>query len=115
MSRYFHIPIFQQTYILTLAVYKTTVNFNKEHKYTLGCELKNVCHKLLRLIVLVNSSGRKTEQLKDLSQELENLRIYLRLAYDLKLLGPGIFGKINEQIEAIGKQIGGWQKWANRK
>ena len=41
MSRYEHIRIFQCAYMLTIEIYKTAGNFNREFKYTLGEKLKN--------------------------------------------------------------------------
>ena len=113
--RYSHIPIFQKTYVLTVDIYKTTGNFKKEYKYTLGEKLKLICHDLLELIVIVNTAEDKLRPLKRLNNELENLRIHLRLAFDLKAISRGKLGELNRQIEEIGKQIGGWQKWAAKK
>ena len=110
--RYSHTPIFQKTYSLTVNIYKTTSNFKKEYKYTLGERLKLICHDLLDLIVVINSTKNKSELLEKLNNKLETLRIYLRLAFDLKVISRGKLGELNKQIEEIGKQIGGWQKWA---
>ena len=113
--RYDHTPIFQRTYVLTVNIYKTTSNFKKQYKYTLGEKLKLVCHNLLELIVIVNTVEDKLKPLKKLNNELENLRIHLRLAFDLKVISRGHLGALNKDIEEIGKQIGGWQKWAAKK
>lgn len=45
----------------------------------------------------------------------ENLRVYLRIAADLKLISPGRLGVLNERIEELGRQLGGWQKWTAKK
>ena len=115
MSRYAHIPIFQKTYQLTLIVYKAADNFKKAHKYTLGEKLKNICGELLDLIVAVNGAENKKEPLERLDLKLETLRIHLRLAYDLKIVSPGLLGELNKAIEEIGRQIGGLKKWTEVK
>lgn len=112
--RYDHLSIFQATYILTLDVYKATGNFKKEYKYTLGEKLKLLSDDLLDLIILANSQKDKRETIRRLDHALEILRIHLRLAYDLKSISAGLLGEFNKQLESIGKQIGGWQGWANR-
>ena len=114
MARYDHIIIFQKTYVLTVNIYKATGNFKKEYKYTLGEKLKLLCSELLDLIVVVNSAENKLEPLEKLNNKLETLRIHLRLAFDLKAISRGQLGELNRQIEEIGKQIGGWQRWAKR-
>jgi len=115
MVHYDHLPIFQKVYVLTLEIYKVTGNFKREYKYTLGEKMKLICNELLDLIVKVNSIKDKVELLNKLDFKLESLRINLRLAFDLKALGGGKLGELNEQIEEVGKQIGGWQKWAEKK
>jgi hypothetical protein len=115
MSRYDHTPIFQSTYILTIEIYKITKNFGKEYKYTLGERLKNISHDLLELIMNTNSAQGK-EKLAGIlliDKKKEILIIHLRLAFDLKLIGGEQLGIFNRKIEEIGKQLGGWQKWAN--
>lgn len=114
MARHNHIPIFQKTYALTLHIYKMSSGFKLEYKYTLGERLKIICHDLLDLIVIVNSKNDKREVLEKLDNKLENLRIHLRLAFDLKILSSGHLGVLNKQIEEIGRQIGGWQNWAEK-
>ena len=116
MGKYSHIPIFQKTYILALNIYKIAGNFKKEYKYTLGEKLKLTCHDLLDLIIIVNSNENKSEFLEKLNNKLESLRIHLRLTFDLRAISPGQFEKLNKEIDEIGRQIGGWQKWvANKK
>ncbi len=110
--RYEHTQIFQATYKLALTVYQMSSNFKREHKYSLGEKLKDICHEILDLVVLANVSGDKTEILDRLSRKLETLRVHMRLAADLKITGLGHIENANILIEDIGKQIGGWKKWS---
>ena len=59
MSRYEHIRIFQCAYMLTIEIYKTTGNFSREFKYTLGEKLKNAAHDILDAIMRINSLPTK--------------------------------------------------------
>lgn len=113
MARYEHIAIFQSAYMLTLEIYKTTKNFSREYKYTLGERLKNLTHELLDLVIKTNNMpGReKLDGIKQIDNKKEELRIHLRLAHDLKVISHGHLGVFNEKIEEIGKQAGGWAKW----
>lgn len=94
MSRYEHIAIFQSTYMLTLEIYKTTKNFNKEYKYTLGEHLKKNAHELLNLVIKTNNmlGKEKIEGIKKIDYKKEELRINLRLAHDLKVISNGNLG-----------------------
>jgi hypothetical protein len=113
MARYEHIRIFQCAYMLTLEIYKTTKNYSKEYKYTLGEKLKISAHELLDLIMKTNSlpDKEKTRYFPLIDFKKENLRVYLRISFDLKLISGGRLKDLNEKIEEIGKQLGGWQKW----
>jgi len=113
MARYEHIKIFQCAYLLTLEVYKTTKNFSKEYKYTLAEKLKNIAHELLDLIMQTNTlpDKEKSKLFLLIDFKKENLRIYLRIACDLKIISGGRLGELNTKIEEIGRQLGGWQKW----
>ncbi len=112
MSKYDHTPIFQKSYILTVHIYRASSNFKREYKYTLGEKLKNLCNELLDLVVEANSAKEKIKFIEKLDKKLETLRIHLTLSYDLKAISPGQMEVLNKQINEIGKQIGGWQKWA---
>ena len=117
MARYEHIKIFQCAYILTIEIYKTTGNFGREFKFTLGEKIKNAAHEILDAIMRVNSLPDKDKPagLSEIEFKKENLRIYLRIACDLKLISPGRVGILNEKIEELGRQLGGWQKWTAQK
>ena len=41
MSRYLHLPVFQKGYDLNLEIYRTTHNFPREYKYSLGQKIRN--------------------------------------------------------------------------
>ena len=116
MARYEHIKIFQSVYTLCLEIYKITRNFKKEYKYTLGERLKSLIHDILDLVVKTNSmpDKEKSQGLSELNYKKENLRIHIRMAFDLKMVSRGQLGILNQRIEEIGKQIGGWQKWLNQ-
>jgi hypothetical protein len=114
MARYEHIRIFQLSYDITVKTYKITANFKKEYKYTLGEKLKLLCHEMLDLIVEANSSKDKKELLEKLNFKMESLRIYFRVASDLKLIGAGLLGEMNKLFNEVGQQVAGWQKWAEQ-
>ena len=109
MSRYEHIRIFQCAYMLTIEIYKTTGNFSREFKYSLGEKLKNSAHEILDAIMRVNSMPDKEKEkcFPEIDLKKENLRVYLRIAADLKLISPGRLGVLNERIEELGRQLGG--------
>lgn len=117
MVRYDHIKIFQCAYLLTVEIYRTTSNFGREYKFTLGEKIKDAAHDVLDLIMKANAlpDTEKQKYFSEIDYKKENLRVYLRIACDLKQVSPGRLGAINEKIEEVGRQLGGWQRWAAKK
>ncbi len=110
--KYSNTPIFQTVYLITIEIYKSSANFPKEFKYSLGEKMKSACHDMIELVMHANFSDKKIELIRKIDLKLEILRIYLRLAYDLRAVNAGQLENINKRIQEAGKQIGGWQKWA---
>ena len=112
MAQYNHLPIFQHTYKLTFEVYKTTHQFPREYKYTLGQRLKEMISDLLNFIISANSKENKSETIENAMLKLEQLRIHLRLAYDLRVFKLKRYEYLNRTIEEISKELSGWLKWS---
>jgi hypothetical protein len=117
MPRYEHIRIFQCAYILTVEIYKTTAGFSREFRHTLGERLKNAAHGILDAVMRINAmpDEEKQKYFPEIDFKKENLRVCLRIAAELKLISPGRLGTLNEKIEEIGRQLGGWQKWTTKR
>lgn len=110
MARYSHLPIFQKAYDLTLVIYRATAKFNREYKYTLGAKLKETIIEFLDWVIRANSEKNKTPALKEADMRLERLRIYVRLGYDLEVVGIRKYEILCRQMDELGKMLGGWMK-----
>lgn len=115
MAQYNHLPIFQLAYQLTLEIHRATHQFPREYKYTLGQKLKEIVSDVLDMIVEANSTEEKTEILEEARLKLERLRIHLRLANDLEILGLKRYEAFNRTLEEISKQLSGWLEWSKKK
>ncbi|MDD3498419.1 MAG: four helix bundle protein [Candidatus Moranbacteria bacterium] len=107
-------PIFQKSYDLNLEIYHTTHNFPREYKYTLGQKLKEISSNLLDLIVVINSQQDKVPYFPKIRMQLERLRIYVRVAYDLKIIKNQRLEFLNRILEEISKQNEGWADWSKK-
>jgi len=112
---YNHLPIFQLTYKLTLEIYQVTHQFPREYRYTLGQKLKQQSSILMDSVITANSIENKISILEEMEIFLEQLKIHLRLACDLKILGLKHFEYFARQLEEISKQLIGWLEWAKRR
>jgi len=107
MARYNHLPVFQKSYDLNLEIYRTTHNFPREYKYTLGQKIKEIANELLDWIVVTNAQKDKHPYFSKIRLQIERLRIQIRVAYDLKIIKSQRLEFLNRLMEEISRQIGG--------
>jgi len=110
MAQYEHLTIFQKSYDLLVRIYNEVHNFPKEYKYSLGEKLQNVCLELLDYIVIANSERDKRLYLKRANQQVDRLRIYVRLCYALNVFGKRKYEVLSKYIDEVGRMAGGWLK-----
>lgn len=67
MALYYSLPVYRDTYALILLLFKLTKEFSREHKYSIGQEIKRDTMQLVRHIYRANQAADKGEHLPDLS------------------------------------------------
>jgi hypothetical protein len=65
-------------------------------------------------VVKANSlpDNQKIKSICEISRLFDKFKICFRFAYEMNLMTSRKFSVAQQQIEEIGKMIGGWQKWA---
>jgi len=107
------LPIFQKTYDLIKQIYIYVPKFPKREQYVLGQRIENIAFDFLSLIVEANErKEKKLEILKKASVVLNKLRVFVRLARDLKFLSFGHYEILSKMIDEIGRMLGGWIKYS---
>ncbi|MEK7596089.1 MAG: diversity-generating retroelement protein Avd [Patescibacteria group bacterium] len=114
MAQFSHLPIYKKAYDLALFIHRFAVVLPREHRYTFGAKLKESGLCLLLLIIRANSRREKSTILEDTSEELEKLKILIRLGRDLEIIGMKKYEECARLFEEIGKQLGGWIKSQSR-
>jgi hypothetical protein len=109
MARSEHLPIYKATYDLCLYLERVVKNFSRYHKYALGADLRTGARRALALIVRANSRRDKAPLLLELREELEELKVLLRLSQDVKAF-PNFnsFEHAITLVVDIAKQNEGW-------
>jgi hypothetical protein len=111
MAQTEHLPIYKATYELCLYLEQVVHNFSRYHKYTLGTDLRDVARRVLKLVVRANARRDKAPVLLQLREELEELKVLLRLGQDVKAFTNfRSFEQAITQVVAIAKQNEGWLK-----
>jgi len=110
MAMYDELPVYKASYDLLLAIFKFSRGFTKEYKYTVGESLKKETIDLLMLIYRANSRHDKTETLLKAREQIEVIRLMIRLMKDMRQITLAQFVAVNVSVENVSKQLNGWQK-----
>ena len=86
MALHTELPVYKDTYQLILKIFEITKEFSKEYKYTLGQDMKRDALQLIRSIYRANKHKNRAEHLEVFLDELELLKLEIRLCVDMKLL-----------------------------
>ncbi len=110
MATYDNLPVYKASYDLLLEIFNFSKNMDREYKYTIGEDLKKETTEMIANIYRANCSHNKKELIGRARENVEIVRLYLRLIKDLKQIALLKFVRINEIIESISKQLNFWQK-----
>lgn len=113
MAFFTELPVYKLGYDLLLAIYDRVKLFTREHKYTLGEKLKNETLELLINIYKANKSKQepRLQYIENARQNTEVMRLLLRVAKDLKIIGIKGHVALNLQVEEMSKQLSSWHKY----
>ncbi len=106
------IPIFKKAYDLTKKLYELRGTVPKHDRYALWQRCENLILEILEGILLASQlrKAQKLEPLEQVSVKLNVLRVFLRLAKDLKIMDLKKYGLLEEMVDEIGRMLGGWIK-----
>ena len=76
----------------------------------MGESLKKETIELLTLIYRANSRHQKADVLQISREQIEVIRLLIRVMKDMKQISLEKFVKINQIVENVSKQLNGWQK-----
>jgi len=104
------LAIFEKTYELILWLYPTVNKFPKSQRFVLGQHIENTVLEILEEIIQANQEMNKLLYLKQISIDLDKLRILIRLSKDLEFINVKQYQFVAEKVNEIGKMLGGWIK-----
>lgn len=102
--------LFQKIYDFTLWLYPVINRIPRHHKTVLGRQIEELAISLLLVVLSANRArGRKREELQlVISENLDKLRILLRLTKDLRFMSINQYVYSSEKVNEIGKILSGW-------
>jgi hypothetical protein len=98
-----------------MEIHKKLINLNKEYKYSTGTQIKEKTFSLLIYIYKANRSKNKIIFLDKAIDDIEYIRLSIRLLKDLNVLNESKFASFNILIEDIKIQLDKWYNYENKK
>ncbi len=106
------IPIFKKTYNLYKDFYGFRNNVPKQDRFTIWQRCENIILEILENIIYASqlSKMEKLPILQKASLKLNFLRVFLRLCKETKVLDTKKYIHLEEDVDEIGRMLGGWIK-----
>ena len=109
MATYDTLPVYKQSYDLLMAIFTWVSTLPREYKFTLGEHIKDETLLLIRSLYRANSSIEKRKIfINEAREHTETIRLFLRLAKDMKHIWLQKFVEINTSIENISRGLTNW-------
>lgn len=102
------LPIVQKAYDVNLWLLRRIEKFPRGYKFTLGDRLQTTALDLCLALVEASHARSKERPLHRANRLLDQLRILLRLATDVKVLSGRQLAYVSGQNEELGRMLGGW-------
>lgn len=106
------IPIFKKIYSLYKDFYGFRNNVPKQDRFTIWQRCENIILEILENIIYASqlSKMEKLPILQKASLKLNFLRVFLRLCKETKVLDAKKYIHLEEDVDEIGRMLGGWIK-----
>ncbi|MBU6321304.1 MAG: four helix bundle protein [Patescibacteria group bacterium] len=104
------IPIFKKSYDLYRAFYGYRLDVPRQDRYALWQQCENGLLAVIEDILYASQSGprEKLPMLEKASARLNILRVFVRLAKDVKAIDGKKYVAIEQDLDEIGRMLGGW-------
>ncbi len=104
------LPILDRSYQLNLWLTRHAVQFDRCLRFQLGERLQSAGTQLCLALVRSRHAKRLDRPLAKADEHLDELRLLLHMAMDLRALSQRQYGYAATEIAEIGRQLGGWRR-----
>ena len=101
-------PLFSKSYDFIKWLIPRTVKFPREQRFVIASRLQQRSLDFMEQLYTAAASTNRTAALLEADALLKQIRFYLRLSHDLRLLSTRQYEYSCRQIEEIGRLLGGW-------
>lgn len=104
------LKILQKTFDMINYAYPALAQYPKGEKFALVADIKRCMDVMMERIIEANKKYYKKTTLQELDVEVEKLKAYVRLSYNLGFLPPKKYEQWSGLVVEIGRMVGGWIK-----
>jgi len=107
------IPVIKSLYELYRHTHGAILVFPKHEKYSLGEKLETAILESIELVITGNSQPKNFKEpfLLKAGAKTEILKLLFRLAFDCGFISQKQYLKLEEDLQEIGRMLGGWIKY----
>lgn len=110
MNKNQELPVFVHWMEFLKWLFNTTEKLPKPIRFTFTQRIENLALDIIQSLVKARYSHEKREILGKINLDLEQMRVLLRLCFELRYLGQKQYEYAIRQIDETGRMIGGWKK-----
>lgn len=113
----FDVPIIAKTYELYREIHALQRTIPKTDRHSLWVRVQNSALDVLEELLQVGylSPENRANMLVKISAKVDILRVFLRLTFDVKAINNKKYLHLQEQLDEIGRMLGGWLKSSRSK
>jgi four helix bundle protein len=108
------LTLYQKVYDFLLYIYPVLAKMPKFEKFALQTQIKNCVIDIQRYVIRANKSTSKKTHLYSADVLLQELKMLIRLAHDLRYIPPKQYETASGKIAEIGRLLGGLIKQTAR-
>ena len=107
-------PVATKAYDLALWMLRTVPKFPRIYRPGLGGRIESLSLDILDRVVVASCSRDKSKHLREANLGLERLRHLVRMCRDLDIFSSRQYRFASEEIDEVGRMLGGWLKQQRR-
>jgi len=104
------VVIIEKFYQLMVWTVPKLGKFPRDQRFLLADKIQTIMTEVLESLIVAAYSKKKIAILREVNLKLEKLRFLSRLAKDLKYINVKGYHYFNNNINEVGRMVGGWIK-----
>lgn len=107
-------PLFAKSYDFVRWLIPQTVKFPREQRFVVAQRLQATAMDFMESLYQATDKGQQVKSLQEADVKLKQLRFYLRLSHDLKLMDTRRYEYASKKVLEIGRLLGAWLRVASK-